>query len=212
MDNKSRIRVAGLDIAAVNSGLCMIEASPRNGYPPLDFKVLYETPIRAEMAWFEARVAAAKLMAEKIRLHEIDLVVVEGYALRFGATNTSGYQHAELAALTKYFIMELDLPILIVPPTTMRSFVQVKPKQKKQAIMDYAYETWGFGSKLPRKGDRSNVTDAFVHAYIGACIYFARNGRLTESLKKYEKNVVYGKAIVKLGAKDEPSGEEEKGK
>jgi hypothetical protein len=81
----------------------------------------------------------------------------------------------------------------------MRSFVEVGAGEKKDAIMSQVYERFGFNSKAPRKGERSNIADAFLHAYIGSCVYYAREGAITSQLKPSEKRVVYGDSKKMIG-------------
>ena len=191
---KSSIRVAGLDLAAVNSGMAIIEArvrEGRNAYPPLDWHLHYEKALKVEQLFYK-RVHAARDIREQIRLHEVELVVLEDTIKRGGRNNTTGLQQQELLTLVMYHLWEDGLPMLLVNPATMRSFLGVGTAGDKDALVESVRERYGFASKQPRKGERSNVTDAFAHAYIGACSYYAREGKLTANLKKSEKNVIYG--------------------
>lgn len=190
---KSSIRVAGLDIAAVNSGMAIIEARVREGqgYPPLDWTLIIEKAIKCEQLFYK-RVQIAKGIRDEIRKSEVDLVVLEDTIKRGGRNNTTGLQQQELLTLTMYFLWEDGLPMLVVNPSTMRSFLGVGKAGDKDALITAVHERYGFSSKQPRKGERSNVSDAFAHAYIGACSYYAREGKLTANLKKSEKNVIYG--------------------
>ncbi len=190
---KSSIRVAGLDIAAVNSGMAIIEARVREGqgYPPLDWSLIQEKAIKCESLFYK-RIFTARDIREMIRQADVDLVVLEDTIKRGGRNNTTGLQQQELLSLTMYFLWEDGLPMLLVNPSTMRSFLGVGTAGDKDALIAAVQDRYGFSSKQPRKGERSNVSDAFAHAYIGACSYYAREGKLTANLKKSEKNVIYG--------------------
>lgn len=208
---KKQLRVAGLDLAAVNSGLALIETSTQAGYPPVKWTLLKEVATKGGMS-FQPRLEAAKVIVSTIKDFSVDLVALEDYALRMAKNNTSGYQYAEFAGIVKYRLLELGLPILLIPPTTMRSFLEIPKGSTKAAIMDAVYERYGFTSKMTRKNERSNVCDAFAHAYIGSCSYFAREGHLTGHLKKSEKKVIYGDGKKRLALiesevmKKEPNG------
>lgn len=201
-------------MAAVNCGYAFIEASPQSGYPPLDFNVLAEGPVTIGKS-FEARVEGAKEIVELIKKHKPDLVGLEDYAARVGQ-NTTLIQYAELSSLVKYMIYELDIPIIVTPPTTFRSWIGVKSGSKKDVIMSLAYEKYGFHSKASRKNERSNATDAFCHAYIAAEVFFAGEGKLSANLKPNEKKAIYGdskkmvgqlnRGIIKKGKRDGERG------
>lgn len=197
--SKPRIRVAGFDIASMNSGVCVIEACTQAGHPPLEYQTLGELAYRNYDKTFEARVQAAIDMVEFVKKHNCDLVVVEDYIRSLGRGNTTAYEHAELAGLVKYFLYQMEIPMLLVSPSTMRSFVGVAPKQDKGVIIDRAHELFGFASKAPRKGERSNVVDSFLHAYIGACVFYAREGHLTSQLGPKERKVIYGDSKKMIG-------------
>lgn len=194
---KKSVRVAGLDLAAVNSGLCVIDSATCAGYPPIEWTLQGEHAIKGGMQ-FPTRVTAAQQVMDIIEKAKPDLIALEDYALRMAPNNTSGYQYAEFAGIVKYYLYEAGYPILIIPPTTMRSFLGAKNGGGKEQLINTVYERYGFSSKQPRKGERSNVCDAFAHAYIGSCSYFARDGRLTANLKTQEKVALYGDGKKRL--------------
>jgi hypothetical protein len=105
---------------------------------------------------------------------------------------------------------EAGIVYMTVNPSQMRSFVGVMPKDKKQVIMDNAYDRWGLSSDAPRKGDRSNIVDAGVHAVIGACVYYASHGHLTSNLIERERRILYGDDLKMQGLVNKLPKKEEK--
>lgn len=186
------LRVAGLDIAAVNSGFCIIEASTRDGHPPLEYEILHQQAVTNESG-FVGRAKSAKMIVEKILEVGVDMVALEE-CVPIGGNNTSGLQQSGFLEMVMYLLYEADIPMMLIPPTTMRSFIQAKTGgMRKKSIMENAWERYEFRASHSRQGERSNITDAFLHAYIGACTLFGREGKLTSNLLPAEKNVVYGK-------------------
>lgn len=183
------LRIAGLDIAAVNSGFCIIEARVRDGRPPLEYEILHQQAVTNE-AGFVGRVKSAKMIVEKILEVGVDMVALEECAPIVG---TTGLQQSAFLEMVMFLLYEADVPMMIIPPTTMRSFIEAKTGgMRKKSIMENARDRYDFHAKHPRQGERSNITDAFVHAYIGACTLFGREGKLTSNLLPAEKRVVYG--------------------
>lgn len=198
----------GLDIAAVNSGMCIIEARPLSEYPWIEIVDTYEEWHYADLGSFQDRMRVASRISEfSTDDYNVDLVVLEDYAKRIGKTNTSAYEHAELCSLIKAFTISSGKRMLIIPPTTMRSFMAIPNGLKdkgKQMIIDNVKETYGFESKAPRKNQRSNITDAFVHSVIGALVIYGMNGTLDEEeLDEQAKKLLFGKG-AKTGILERP--------
>src|SRR5688572_13243414 len=145
MAKRNKVIVMGLDTAAVNSGVCIVEAFALPKEPHIEAKVLFEagfvhSPLRdhTERAMFSDKVKGLCL------LHGVQFVSMEDYAMRFGSTNTSGFQHGETVGMVKKSLWEINMPFMVTPPTSMRSFMSVPSKLKdsgKQFIMDFAKDT-----------------------------------------------------------------------
>ena len=193
----SSYKVMGLDLAAANSGLCVIEAH----YPDYSFSVLAEEALNHPMAEFTNRIDAANYALFIANEHSIDAVAIEDYARRFGNTNTSGYEHAELGGMVKKLFYEADIPMYIIPPTSMRSFMQAPPKSPKDFLETQALSRLGFASKASTKKKRSDITDAFIHAHIGSLLHIIRNDTLVYSLSDAEQRILYGDNKI-IGLKD----------
>lgn len=222
MDSSRTITVSGLDLAAVNSGYCRVEARANSGaWPPVEITVLEHQPIELKRKDFVGR---AELAVETAALAAgSDLVAIEDYVRRVGKTNTTAYECGEYVGAVKHLVHRQGLDILLVPTTTMRSMLKVPTgKDGKKFIMRWVEESFGFKPPYGREKQRSDVADAFVHAYIAAVYRFLREGVLTMGdLNEREHRTFYGnpdprKAHFYLGILEKPDihikGEIENGK
>jgi hypothetical protein len=203
----SSYKIMGLDLAAANSGLCVIEAH----YPNYHFSVVVEEALNHPMADFRNRIDAANYAMFVAKEQAVDAVAIEDYARRFGNTNTSGYEHAEIGGMVRKLFYEAGIPIYIIPPTSMRSFMEVPPKSPKDFLEDQALKRLGFASKASTKKKRSDITDAFIHAHIGSLLHIIRNQTLVYDLTTAENRILYGDNKI-IGLKDRDGiyyGEEE---
>lgn len=182
------IKVMGLDLAAVNSGLCVIEAH----HPEYAFKVLHEEAFRHPKDDFRNRIAVSNSILGVARTHNPTVVAIEDYARRFGRTNTSGIEHAEVGGMTKKTLHEAGFRIFVIPPTSMRSFMGAPPKSPKDYLIERAKDRLGYESDASNQTKRSNITDALIHAHIGALLYLAKYGNLVYDLTKAENRILYG--------------------
>lgn len=196
---KKRVRVGGLDLAAANSGLCILEATTLNRQPPLELTMLNTKALRTEMGDYTTRVKVSKDIVDLMVKHRVDFVVIEDYAVVRGPNNTSGIQQAEFVGMVKLRLHEAGIRFMMVNPSQMRSFIGLMQKDKKQVIIDNAFSRWGISSDAPRKADRSNIIDSCCHAVIGACTYFASHGHLTSNLSDREKRIIYGDDLKMQG-------------
>lgn len=185
----------GLDLAAANSGLCIIRAH----YPKYRHDVLVEEALNHPMSDFRNRVGAANYILFLAREHGVDFVTLEDYAMRFGNTNTSGFQYGELGGMVRKVLHEAEIPMYVIPPTSMRSFMGVSPKSPKDFLEKQALIRFGFESKASTKKKRSDITDALIHAHIGSLIHIINFNNLDYDLLEYESRILYGdKKIVGL--------------
>ena len=182
------LRVLGLDLAAVNSGACAIEVQSS-----LEYEVLYEEALTHPRDDFRNRAAAAESILSAATTHKVDFVVIEDYAFRVGPSNTSAYQHGEMGGMARQVLHDAGFDILVIPITSMRSFMSVPPKSKKDYLMEQAKNKMGFESSGRTKAHRGNITDAFIHAYTGSCWHFANEETLdTTVLDAAQHRMIYG--------------------
>lgn len=188
----SSIRVLGLDVAAANSGACVLEVS----YPDYSFEVLHEDGYKHPIKDFRNRIDIANELLSLALDYEVDLVVLEDYAMRFGKLNTSGYQHGEIGGMLRKELYEAGFCIYIIPPTTMRSFYGVPPKSDKTLLEERAEERYGFVSEASNKKKRSDATDAFLQGHIGCLLYLLKNHSLEYDLLPREERILYGDKTI----------------
>ena len=199
----------GLDLAAANSGLCMIESRcPKRG--KYNQQVVLEQAFQHPMSDFRNRASVANQILILAERYKPDIIVIEDYIRRSFATNTSSYEHGEMGGMVKKLLYEAGFTIYLVPPTTMRSFVNAPPKSPKEYIEEQADARLGYVSTASNKKKRSDITDAFWHAHIGALTYFAKQGTLKYDLLECEKRILYGDKKI-IGLKDRNGIEYDKG-
>lgn len=199
----------GLDLAAANSGTSILDVH----YPDYSFEVIHEEALHHPMASFVNRIDAANYVGYLVQEHDVELVALEDYARRFGRTNTSGYEHGEIGGMVRKVLYELGCPFYIIPPTSMRSFMEVPPKSPKDYLETRALERLGFESKASTKKKRSDITDSVIHAHIGSLVHILRTGELNYNFTDAEERIIYGdKKIEGLKDRDgiyyEPTEEE----
>lgn len=187
----------GLDLAGANSGLCVVKAH----YPKYSYEVLHEEAFHHPMVDFRNRAAASSAILKLAEKYKPDVIAIEDYARRFGKTNTSGYEHAEVGGMTKKALHEAGFLIYIIPPTSMRSFMDAPPKSPKEILVELAASRQGFTSSAKTKKDRGNITDAFIHAHIGSLLYIVKNFTLEYNLTPAEDRIINGTAKFE-GLKD----------
>jgi len=161
-------------------------------WPPIKVTILDHRPIELIRKDCIGRFELAPQVAELAK--GSDIVAVEDYAMRVGSTNTTAYQCGEFVGPTKAHLLNSGLNLLLVPTTTMRSMLHVPTgKDGKKFIMRWVEENFGFAPEYGREKQRSDVADAFVHAYIGAIYWFATHNMLDESnLNEREHRIFYG--------------------
>lgn len=194
MSQSKTVTVTGLDLAAVNSGMCRIEAraAAKGAWPPLEVEVLDHEPIELKRKDPMGRLELAERVAGLPK--SSDLVAVEDYVRRVGKTNTTAYECGEFVGPTKAMLNHNGYDVLLVPTTTMRSLLKVPTgKDGKKFIMRWVAVNFGFEPPYGREKQRSDVADAFVHAYIGALYWFLREGIIgREDLSEREIRTFYG--------------------
>jgi hypothetical protein len=193
----SKMRVMGLDLAAANSGLAVIEAS----YPQYSFSVIHEEALHHSMASFVNRADAANYILYLANEHKPHVIVLEDYARRFGRTNTSGYEHGEVGGMVRKALYEGGFPFYIIPPTSMRSYMEVPPRSHKDYLQERALLRLGYESTASTKKKRQDITDAVIHAHIGSLLHILRDADVEYDFTDAERRIIYGDSKLQ-GLKD----------
>ena len=205
---KKKITVMGIDAAAVNSGVCIIEVSPQKKAPHVKFETLFEAGLtHGPRTDHRQRIQASDVIKGLLLQHGVDFVVLEDYIMNMGPTNTSAYQHGEFGGLVKRALWDTRTPFMLCGPISMRSFLSVPsrlPDSGKQFIVDTAKADYGFESEESSIAKRSNATDAFAHCIIGALVYFHLNGFDIGTLDKPKHEVLFGDGKKMKGLTNTP--------
>lgn len=110
-------------------------------------------------------------LEDKGKRSAIDLAVIEDYTMQWRSFVAFGM--GEMGGLIRDIFYERDIPFLLCPPNSMRSFCGIPPRTKskvgKKKITAWAESEFDFKSDESRWNDRQNETDAFVHSIIGQC-------------------------------------------
>lgn len=188
----SSVTVMGLDLAAANSGLCIIKAH----YPTYTFDLILEEALHHPINDFKNRVDASNYILFLAKEHGVDFAALEDYAMRFGRTNTSGFQYGELGGMVRKTLHEANIPFYVTPPTSMRSFMEVPPKSDKSYLEKRALDRLGFVSSASTKKKRSDITDALIHAHIGALVHIIKHHTLDYPLTTAEHRILFGDSKI----------------
>lgn len=188
MTEKSLV-VSGLDLAAVNSGFCKIRATLQK--KKLSVTVLEYASLVPESKDFFGRLNLADKIAKMVE--QSDLIALEDYARRVGSTNTTAYECGEFVGQVKCKLYRNKVPIIMIPPTSMRSFVGIKRNDPKSVVENWAEKNFGFSPKLGRQKQRSDVSDAFAHCVIASLYYFAKTLQIgSNTLDTQQQRIIFG--------------------
>lgn len=91
-------------------------------------------------------------LTEIIERFNPTVIVMENYA--FSMKFKSDYL-GELGGMIKLMAHDLDLKMIIVPPTTLKKFITGKGNSKKEVMLLYVYKNYGFETR------NNNIADAF---------------------------------------------------
>ncbi len=95
----------------------------------------------------------------------VDVAVIEGYA--FGSARGSSQMHSlgELGGIVRMALWEQNIPIVEVPPATLKKWTTDKGNAPKDAMLAAAIRKFGF------EGEDNNEADAFLLAAIGRQVF-----------------------------------------
>lgn len=106
------------------------------------------------------------------------LAVLEGYAFGSQARHEAA---GELGGIIKVALFLEGIPIVIVPPMTLKKFVMGKGNAQKDEMRLAAFKKWGVEFKT------NDEVDAFALAQLGAILVRHKQGEdVRSSLAKYE--------------------------
>lgn len=141
-------RIMGLDLSLTSTGCVLLE----------DSEVAESKAITSRFK-AEARLADLReKITSTIKLHQPELVVVEGYS--FGS-HTAIASMAEIGGIVKCSMFEMGQNYLVVPPARVKKFATGRGNAKKDEVRLEVYKRWKF------EAPSNDEVDAYVLARIG---------------------------------------------
>lgn len=139
----SALRILALDLSLTRSGFC----------------------VGAGLAECESGVIATQNMRGMERIDHIvrrvqelasgcEVVVIEGYS--YGSQGRSVFDIGELGGCVRFLLHRLGIPVVDVPPATLKKYAAGKGNAPKDAMIAAAIRRFGFG------GCDNNEADAFL--------------------------------------------------
>lgn len=128
-------RVVGLDPSVTSFGVAEVGSDGVVG-PTLALRPKVKGAER--LLWFRGKLdlVAVKYTSE-------DLAVLEGYS--YGSRNLS--YAGEVVGITKLAFYEVGVPMIVVPPATLKKFVTGSGNAKKDEMRLEVYKRFGFEAK-----------------------------------------------------------------
>jgi len=89
-------------------------------------------------------VIIAHAVWEVLQIRRLDAVCVEGYAFGMPVKGASSRmtQIAEMTGLTKHLVLSDDIPIIVVPPSTLKKFITGKGNASKGEVTKFLKQEW----------------------------------------------------------------------
>lgn len=144
--------VAGLDLSLTSTGYSVLEGDC----------ILERGRLGVSYKDFRRVVFIADEIEQLCKKRKPELVCIEGYS--FASQNHRLADLGELGGLTKYKLIKLGVPWLIVSPNQLKKFVTGKGSGKKNVVIMHTYKKYGV------EFESDDECDAYVLARIAqAC-------------------------------------------
>lgn len=101
-------------------------------------------------------------LVSKVRQHNVDVAIVEGYS---HAGKFVNYFQYEIGALVKGVLFKNNIPFIEVPPKSLKKYVTGKGNGKKSLMLLEVYKRWNFTT------DNDNIADAYGLAEFGTGLF-----------------------------------------
>lgn len=172
--NYSPLIVTGLDISLTNTGSVGLV----DGREPKTRSIKPNSNMRGleRLAWIEGEVD--RLFFGLAPSHV--LAVIEGYSmgLKLGSVLAD---LAEIGGIIRLALWRRRVPMLIVPPSSLKFFITGKGNSTKDVMLKEVYRRWGFDT------NDNNLADAYALAKVGEA-WLGRADKLTE----YQRRALAG--------------------
>jgi hypothetical protein len=163
--------VGGFDLASVSSGVTYIHGEWDGRQVALE--AIQERAYRLENNFVSHYEGAKHMLDDSLKFQQqygLDLCAVEDYTLQ--SLSMVSFSIGEVGGLVRGFHFGAGFPILLNRPVIMRSFAAdgrkiPKGPPGKRALVAWAEEDFGYTSSCKYVKQRSDCSDAFLHAVIG---------------------------------------------
>ena len=132
------MRVVGLDPSLTATGVAVDSLIPYVISPPRGDRGA------TRLAYLDKRIRET--------VYGADLVVIEGYS--YGSKGAAAYQLGELGGVIRLAFHQMDIPVAVVAPPTVKMLATGKGNAKKEAVLAAAIR------RLDYPGSDSNCSDA----------------------------------------------------
>ena len=125
-------------------------------------------------------------IVDSIEYGEAELAVIEGLAF-LSRNTTSLIQLAGLNYMIRYKLYKLNIPFIIVPPTSLKKFITSKGNAPKEFMLMEVYKRYG------EEFRDNNTCDAYGLAKVGEAIVNSSSvggSLVNDKLTKYQAEVI----------------------
>ncbi len=169
--------VAGLDLSLNHTGLVVAETG-------MEWRVLDDSPVITpkKLRGIERLQFLRDTICEVFDEYDAEIVLMEGYG--FGAKNQA-HSLGEAGGVVKLAIGEMEVPVVIVPPSVLKKFLTGKGNAKKDLMILNVYKKWAYET------EDDNTADAYTLARFA----YHYHDQTLEEMPKYLQQLVKDKGI-----------------
>jgi len=147
--NRAGLVTVGIDYALVNLGFCV----HRDG--EFDGRLLHEAKLRDSARLHQTR----NWILAQLEEVKPNLVAIENYS--FGSLNRA-FSLGEVGGVIREAVYSLGIPLIAVPPSSLKLFITGRGLAKKKSVMRSLVERYGYATS------DDNIADA---AGLARCAY-----------------------------------------
>lgn len=156
---KPRDRFIGLDLSLTGTGVALSRADAHSSN--ISTGLLKGAALRSveRLHWYREKIVENWIKAAPT---ETTIVAMEGYS--FGSRNSQAHSLGELGGVIRLALASRGVPIILVPPGTLKKFVTGKGTATKPEMAVGLFKRWGI-----EKSD-DNEADAAALALYARCV------------------------------------------
>ena len=96
----------------------------------------------------------AKAIQRRHKEYHIDGAVIEGYGF---ANSNSLATVVEVGTIIRYFLFQIGVPYIEVPPNTLKKYVTGSGAGKKEMVLKEIFKRWGYDLKTNDEADAAGL-------------------------------------------------------